>query len=118
MLPDTLSERAESGEPAKSWIERSWIERMTAFSQRDRDAVIDAGRAGSGAPASDLSRVGAALRLTPHGKLVFEDIGDAPDLDARIALRLREAFARGSGEGLWRRRRSRRDPAAGFRLVA
>ena len=28
--------------------------------------------------------------------------GDAPDLDARIALRLREAFARGSGEGLWR----------------
>ena len=42
------------------------------------------------------------MRLTPHGKLVFEDQGDAPDLDARIALRLREAFARGSGEGLWR----------------
>jgi hypothetical protein len=75
---------------------------MTAFSRRDRDAVIDAGRAGSGAPASDPGRVRATLRLTPHGKLVFEDKGDAPDLDARIALRLCEAFARGSGEGLWR----------------
>ena len=52
--------------------------------------------------ASDPRRVCATLRLTPHGKLVFEDGADAVDLDARIALRLREAFARGSGEGLWR----------------
>jgi hypothetical protein len=29
------------------------------------------------------------VRLTPHGKLAIEDEGDAPDLDARIALRLR-----------------------------
>jgi hypothetical protein len=40
--------------------------------------------------------------LTPHGEVVFEDGGDAPDLDARIAPRLREGFGKGSGEGLWR----------------
>ncbi|MGO9673012.1 MAG: DEAD/DEAH box helicase [Methylocella sp.] len=70
---------------------------MTAFFPRDREDVIDAG-----APASDPGRIGATLRLTPHGELVFEDGGDAPDLDARIAPRLREAFEKGSGEGLWR----------------
>ena len=79
-----LSERAESGEPAKSWIERSWIERMTAFFQRGTEAVADAGA--TGLLGSNPGRVRATLRLTPHGKLVFEDKGDAPDLDARIAL--------------------------------
>jgi hypothetical protein len=64
-------------------------------------AIAAAGKAGSSASASDPGRVGAALRLTPRGKLVFEDKGDAPDLDAGIAVRLREAFERGSGEGLW-----------------
>ena len=73
---------------------------MTAFFQRGTEAVADAGA--TGLLGSNPGRVRATLRLTPHGKLVFEDKGDAPDLDARIALRLREAFARGSGEGLWR----------------
>ena len=75
---------------------------MTVFFQRGTEAVADAGSAQPGLLESDPGRVRATLRLTPHGKLVFEDRGDAPDLDARIALRLREAFARGSGEGLWR----------------
>ena len=73
---------------------------MTVFLQRGTEAVADAIQ--PGLLGSDRGRVCATLRLTPHGKLVFEDQGDAPDLDARIALRLREAFARGSGEGLWR----------------
>jgi hypothetical protein len=42
------------------------------------------------------------LRLTPYDHLVFEDFGGAPELDAHVAHRLREAFAKGSGEGLWR----------------
>ena len=71
---------------------------MTVFVQRDTEAVAAVGATQPGL----LGRVRATLRLTPHGKLVFEDKGDAPDLDARTALRLREAFARGSGEGLWR----------------
>ncbi len=75
---------------------------MTVVFRHDRDAIADAGSAQPGLLGSDPARVCATLRLTPHGKLVFEDQGDAPDLDARIALRLREAFARGSGEGLWR----------------
>ena len=73
---------------------------MTAFFQRDTEADADAGA--TGLLGSDPGRVRATLRLTPHGKLIFEDKGDAPDLDARIALRLREAFAWGTGEGLWR----------------
>jgi non-specific serine/threonine protein kinase len=75
---------------------------MTVVFQRDTEAVADAGSAQTALLGSDPARVYATLRLTPHGTLVFEDQRDAPDLDARIALRLREAFARGSGEGLWR----------------
>jgi hypothetical protein len=44
----------------------------------------------------------ASLRLTPHGHLVLEQSADAAELDAGIASRLAEAFARGSGEGLLR----------------
>ena len=43
-----------------------------------------------------------SLRLTPHAHLIFEDASDAPELDARVAARLAEAFSRGSGEGLLR----------------
>ena len=43
-----------------------------------------------------------SLRLTPHAHLIFEDTSDAPELDARVAARLAEAFSRGSGEGLLR----------------
>jgi superfamily II DNA or RNA helicase len=75
---------------------------MTVFFQRDTEAVADAGSARPALLGLDPARVCATLRLTPHGKLVFEDKGDAPDLDAEIALRLGEAFARESGEGLWR----------------
>ena len=42
------------------------------------------------------------LRLTPHGRLVCELVADAPGLDEAVATRLREAFARGSGDGLLR----------------
>ena len=42
------------------------------------------------------------LRLTPHGRLVCEPVADAPGLDEAVATRLREAFARGSGDGLLR----------------
>ncbi len=73
---------------------------MPAFSQPRASARAHAGAARPASPPA--SAVRAALRLTPHGKLVFEDTGDAPDLDARAAARLRDAFARGSGEGLWR----------------
>jgi superfamily II DNA or RNA helicase len=45
-----------------------------------------------------MSRLG--LRLTPHGRLLLEDAADAPDLDARVAARLIEAFAEGPGQGL------------------
>jgi non-specific serine/threonine protein kinase len=73
---------------------------MTAVSRRDRNVVIDGNRAEAGAQAS--GRVGGALRLTPHGTLVFEEASGSPDLECRVARRLCEAFARGSGEGLWR----------------
>ena len=43
-----------------------------------------------------------SLRLTPHGHLVLEQSADTPELDERIALRLADAFARGSGHGLLR----------------
>jgi superfamily II DNA or RNA helicase len=42
------------------------------------------------------------LRLTPQGHLIAEQQDDAPDLDARVQLRLTEAFAQGSGPGLVR----------------
>ena len=42
------------------------------------------------------------LRLTPHGRLVVEDQDDAPEIDPKVATRLTEAFARGSGHGLVR----------------
>ena len=43
-----------------------------------------------------------SLRLTPHGHLVLEHSAVAAELDERIASRLTEAFARGSGQGLLR----------------
>jgi non-specific serine/threonine protein kinase len=42
------------------------------------------------------------LRLTPHGRLVVEDQDDAPEIDPKVATRLVEAFAQGSGQGLVR----------------
>ena len=45
-----------------------------------------------------MSRLG--LRLTPHGRLVLEAADDAPLLEERVAARLTEAFAEGSGQGL------------------
>jgi non-specific serine/threonine protein kinase len=72
---------------------------MIAVSRRD---VIAARSAPLAEQSLDAPSVKATLRLTPQGKLVFEDHSEAPELDARIALRLREAFATGSGEGLWR----------------
>ncbi|MGH7051000.1 MAG: SNF2 helicase-associated domain-containing protein, partial [Acetobacteraceae bacterium] len=50
---------------------------------------------------SDPGISGLGLRLTPHGRLVAEPDGDAL-LDAGVARRLAEAFARGSGQGLLR----------------
>jgi superfamily II DNA or RNA helicase len=73
---------------------------MPASSQPRANRRAHAGVAGPAAPPASLVR--AALRLTPRGRLLFEDIGDAPELDAGVAARLRDAFARGSGEGLWR----------------
>jgi superfamily II DNA or RNA helicase len=40
------------------------------------------------------------LRLTPHFHLFLEPFADAPELDAAVAARLADAFARGSGYGL------------------
>jgi hypothetical protein len=40
------------------------------------------------------------LRLTPHGRLLLEAADDGPMLDDRVADRLTEAFASGSGPGL------------------
>jgi superfamily II DNA or RNA helicase len=40
--------------------------------------------------------------LTPHGRLTLAATDDAPELEAGLAERLREAFARGSGPGLLR----------------
>ena len=45
-----------------------------------------------------MSRLG--LRLTPQGRLVPEETDDARDLEDRVAARLVEAFAQGSGYGL------------------
>ena len=40
--------------------------------------------------------------LTPHGRLLLAAAGDAPELDAAFAERMRQAFARGAGHGLLR----------------
>jgi len=40
------------------------------------------------------------LALTPHGRLALVEEPGAPLLDAELAQRLRDAFARGSGHGL------------------
>src|SRR5436305_710978 len=40
------------------------------------------------------------LRLTPHGRLSLEDHDDGPEIDAAAAIRLIDAFARGTGYGL------------------
>jgi superfamily II DNA or RNA helicase len=45
---------------------------------------------------------GFGLRLTPHGRLIADSPDDTPDIDARVAARLSEAFARGTGDGLVR----------------
>ncbi len=42
------------------------------------------------------------LRLTPRGHLVPVEAEDSPDLEDKIAARLIEAFAKGSGHGLMR----------------
>src|SRR5207245_8459299 len=42
------------------------------------------------------------LRLTPRRHILLEAAGDAPVLDDRIAERLADAFARGTGHGLLR----------------
>jgi non-specific serine/threonine protein kinase len=47
-----------------------------------------------------MSRLG--FRLTPQGRLLLETADSAPLVDDRIAKRLAEAFARGSGHGLMR----------------
>ncbi len=49
-------------------------------------------------PPVTVSRLG--LRLTPQGHLVSEETEDSPDLEDKIAARLVEAFAQGSGHGL------------------
>ena len=41
-------------------------------------------------------------RLTPHGRLVLAPSDDAPELEAGLAGRLEQAFARGTGHGLLR----------------
>jgi non-specific serine/threonine protein kinase len=41
-------------------------------------------------------------RLTPHGHLVLAPSDDAPELDAALAHRIEQAFARGPGHGLLR----------------
>jgi non-specific serine/threonine protein kinase len=42
------------------------------------------------------------LRVTPHGRLLFENAEDAPTLDEPLAMRLADAFGRGAGYGLLR----------------
>ncbi len=43
---------------------------------------------------------GAALCLTPHGRLVIVSDSEAQQLDKALTERLQQAFARGSGHGL------------------
>src|ERR1700693_5957826 len=43
---------------------------------------------------------GLGLRLTPHGRLSVEEHDDGSDVDAAAAIRLTDAFARGTGYGL------------------
>ena len=40
--------------------------------------------------------------LTPHGRLTLVTANDAPELEEKLARRLREGFARGSGHGILR----------------
>ena len=42
------------------------------------------------------------MRLTPHGRLLLAPSDDAPELQAALAQRLQQAFARGAGHGLLR----------------
>ena len=49
-------------------------------------------------PPVTVSRLG--LRLTPQGRLVSEEAEDSPVLEDKVAARLIEAFAQGSGHGL------------------
>jgi superfamily II DNA or RNA helicase len=45
-----------------------------------------------------MSRFG--LRLTPHGHLLAEEQGDAPEIDPQAKIRITAAFAQGAGHGL------------------
>jgi non-specific serine/threonine protein kinase len=47
-----------------------------------------------------MDAVSLALVLTPHGRLVLVQEPGAPNLDAGLARRLRDAFERGPGHGL------------------
>jgi superfamily II DNA or RNA helicase len=49
-----------------------------------------------------MDSVFLVLALTPHGHLGLTEEGDATALDAELARRLRDAFARGAGHGLLR----------------
>jgi non-specific serine/threonine protein kinase len=49
-------------------------------------------------PEPHMPRLG--LRLTPHGSLLLETPEDGPFLDDKVAQRLADAFALGSGRGL------------------
>jgi hypothetical protein len=40
------------------------------------------------------------LKLTPHGRLVFEESSDAHELAPELGKRLQDAFSRGPGFGL------------------
>jgi hypothetical protein len=45
---------------------------------------------------------GFALRPTPHGHLIADRQDDTPEIDAKAAARLTDAFVRGTGHGLVR----------------
>jgi len=49
-----------------------------------------------------LTDLRLTTRLTPHGYLVLAPSDDAPELDAALARRVEQAFARGPGHGLLR----------------
>jgi hypothetical protein len=54
------------------------------------------------ASVSDTSESRLTPCLTPHGRLVLERAGDAPEVEPALAERMEQAFARGAGHGLLR----------------
>jgi superfamily II DNA or RNA helicase len=58
--------------------------------------------AGDKSKASPPASPRLGLRLTPHGRLLLEAMEEAAILDDKLAGRLAEAFAQGSGYGLMR----------------